>query len=244
MVSRRFRPLVRGFKVCWLAGWAGAVTLVLFIPITAAAVFSRSGNLAFTLSILWARFVLFISGVKASATGMDHVDRSRSHIIIANHQSLYDIPAIVTTLGIQFRWVIKKELLKIPLFGYALYASKNIFIDRSNRAQTIATLRKGIARLPRGASLIFFAEGTRSVDGRLQKFKKGGFVTAIDSGFPILPVTVNGSRAVLPKKSLAFSPGKIQVVIGEPIDSSAYTHDRVDALIERTRGVILANKTD
>jgi 1-acyl-sn-glycerol-3-phosphate acyltransferase len=147
----------------------------------------------------------------------------------------------VTTLGIQFRWIIKKELKKAPLFGYALYASRNIFIDRSNTKDAIKSINEGISRLPEGASVMFFAEGTRSFDGSIQEFKKGGFIIAVEKGLPILPVCVSGSHKVLPKKSLVFTPGTIEVVIGDPIDTSLYKHENIHELIEKTRNTIISN---
>lgn len=159
----------------------------------------------------------------------------------SNHQSLYDILALVTTLGIQYRWFVKNEILKIPLFGYALYASRNIFIDRSNTVSAIESINRGIDRLPRGVSIMVFAEGTRSPDGRISEFKKGGFVTAVRLKIPILPVSVNRSRRILPKGILVVKPGKIQVVIGDPIDTSGYDADKVQELIDKTRQMVMAN---
>ena len=124
---------------------------------------------------------------------------SQSYVIIAKHQSLLDIPALVTTLDIQFRWIIKKSLLWIPLFGYALYASKNIFIDRSNRETAIKNMNQGLKRLSPGVSIMVFPEGTRSKDGNLNKFKKGAFVMAIENSLSLLPVTVNVGRKLVPK---------------------------------------------
>lgn len=228
-------------RVLWLALWAAIATLVLAVPIIAAGLLSRTGNLAFSMSKIWAYTMLAVSFVRTEIKNRSRIDPKTSYILISNHQSLYDILALVTTLGIQYRWFIKKEVLKIPLFGYGLYASRNIFIDRSNTARAIESINKGIERLPKGVSLMVFAEGTRSPDGRIHEFKKGGFVTAVRRKIPILPVTVNGSRRILPKGSLAFKPGKIQVVIGNPIDTGGYTTESVDELIDRTRQAIIAN---
>ena len=185
--------------------------------------------------------MLAVSFVRTEIKNREKIQSGTSYIIISNHQSLYDILALVTTLGIQYRWFIKKEVLKIPLFGYGLYASRNIFIDRSRREKAIESINKGFDRLPKGVSVMVFAEGTRSADGQIHEFKKGGFIPAVERGIPILPVTINGSRRVLSKRSLAMKPGKIQVVIGDPIDASAYTHDNVEELIDRTRQAIITN---
>ncbi len=227
--------------IAWLGLWAAIATIILGIPVMAAGLLSRTGNLAFSISKLWAYTMLAVSFVRPEIKNKDKIKPGTSYIIISNHQSLYDIIALVTTLGIQYRWFIKKEVLKVPIFGYALYASRNIFIDRSHRDKAIESINKGFDRLPKGVSVMVFAEGTRSPDGQIHEFKKGGFIPAVERKMPILPVTVNGSRRVLPKGSLAMRPGKIQVVIGDPIDTSAYAHDNVQKLIDRTRQVIIAN---
>ncbi len=228
-------------KTIWLAGWIALATLLVFPPIIAASLFSRSGNSMFALARLWARIICCFTGVKIRTRGLDRIDRCREYMIIANHQSHFDGPALAIGLtGMQFRWIAKRELLKIPLFGHCLYASRNIFIDRSNRELAIASIRKGVERLPSGVSVMCFAEGTRSPDGRLGRFKKGGFAAAMQNGMPVLPVTINGSRRILPKGSVAFRPGTIEVNVGQPIETNAYFPDQLDALINRTRRMISA----
>jgi len=235
------KSLFRAIRVAWLGLWAAMATIILGIPVMVAGLLSRTGNLAFSISKLWAYTMLAVSFVHTEIKNKAKILKGTSYIIISNHQSLYDIIALVTALGIQYRWFIKKEVLKIPIFGYALYASRNIFIDRSNTARAIESINKGIDRLPRGVSIMVFAEGTRSPDGQIHEFKKGGFVTAVRRKILILPVTVNGSRRVLPKGSLVVKPGKIQVVIGDPIDTSGYTTDTVQELIDKTRQAVIAN---
>jgi 1-acyl-sn-glycerol-3-phosphate acyltransferase len=235
------KSLFKAICVAWLGLWAAIATIFLGIPVMVAGMLSRTGNLAFSISKLWAYTMLAVSFVSTEIKNKEKIQPGTSYIIISNHQSLYDIIALVTTLGIQYRWFIKKEVLKIPIFGYALYASRNIFIDRANTASAIESINKGIDRLPKGVSVMVFAEGTRSSDGKIAEFKKGGFVTAIRRKIPILPVTVNGSRRVLPKGSLAMKPGKIQIVIGDPIDTSGYTTETTQELIDKTRQVVIEN---
>jgi 1-acyl-sn-glycerol-3-phosphate acyltransferase len=235
------KSLFNAICVAWLALWAAIATIILGIPVMLAGLLSRTGNLAFSISKLWAYTMLAVSFVRTQIKSKAKIRKGTSYIIISNHQSLYDIIALVTALGIQYRWFIKKEVLKIPIFGYALYASRNIFIDRANTASAIESINKGIDRLPEGVSIMVFAEGTRSSDGQIHEFKKGGFVTAVRRKIPILPVTVNGSRRVLPKGSLVVKPGKIQVVIGDPIDTRGYTADTAQELIDKTRQVVMAN---
>lgn len=228
-------------KILWLDFWLGLATLTLFAPVTVSPFLDSTGNLAFSLSKVWAWIMLKVTGVRPGIRGREKIRKGQSYIIIANHQSHFDPLALVTTLRIQFRWIAKKELLKVPLFGHALYASRNIFIDRSDKKKSITSIHEGMNRLPAGVSILFFAEGTRSPDGKIQEFKKGGFVTAIEKGLPILPVTINGSRKVLPKGSTVFYPGPIEVVVGDPIEGGNYTADTVGELVKKTRDTIISN---
>ena len=228
-------------KIVWISLWAAIATGIVFLPVTIAALLSRTGNLAFTLSKVWAHIMLKATGVHPVIRGREKIRPGQAYIIISNHQSEYDILAIVTTLGIQYRWIIKKELRRAPMFGYALYASRNIFIDRGDPEQAMQSIRKGLDRLPDGVSVMFFAEGTRSADGSIAPFKKGGFLMAVEKGLPVLPVTVNGSRRVLPKKSLVFNPGTIEVVVADPIETSGYKRENLQGLVDRTRDVIISN---
>jgi 1-acyl-sn-glycerol-3-phosphate acyltransferase len=237
----RFPRPVDALKIAWISLWAVVMSLVLFIPVTAAALLSTTGNLAFTLSKIWAHAMLKVTGVKVVIRGREKIVPGTPYVIISNHQSEYDIFAVVTSLRIQFRWIIKMELRHVPLFGYALYASRNIFIDRRDHEQAVKSIRLGTGRLPPGCSVIFFAEGTRSPDGTIREFKKGGFSLALERGFEILPVTVNGSRRIMPKGSLVFTPGVIEVVVGDPIDVLSYTRENIQDLMDRTRGVVVSN---
>ena len=235
------KSLYKAICVAWLGLWVTIVTITMGIPVMVAGMLSRTGNLAFSISKLWAYTMLAVSFVRTEIKNKDKILKETSYIIISNHQSHYDIITLVTTLGIQFRWIIKKEILKLPIFGYALYASRNIFIDRSNTTSAIESINKGFDRLPKGVSVMVFAEGTRSPDGQIHEFKKGGFITAVQRNIPILPVTVNGSRRVMRKGSFSLKPGKIQIVIGAPIDTSGYTNDTIPELIDKTRQTIMAN---
>jgi 1-acyl-sn-glycerol-3-phosphate acyltransferase len=228
-------------KIFWVYFWAVILTLILFFPVIIVAFLSSTGNLPFTMSKIWARVMLLVTGVRVIIQGKEKIQKGQAYVIISNHQSLYDILALVMSLGVQYRWTIKKELLKVPLFGHALYASRNIFIDRSNPEKARESIRKGLDRLPPGVSVMFFAEGTRSPDGRLKEFKKGGFNVALEKHYPILPVTVNGSRHVLSKGSIVFTPGRIRVVVADPIDTRGYNHDTLTELMAKTRAAIQSN---
>lgn len=233
--------MINILKIIWLSLWLIIATILLFLPMTIASFSSSTGNLPFTISKAWAWTVLFVTGVRPKIRGKENIIKTQSYIIISNHQSHFDILALVTKLGLQFRWIIKKELRSIPLFGYALYVSRNVFIDRSDHKKAVESIHEGVKRLPAGVSLMFFAEGTRSPDGEIHSFKKGGFVTAIETGLPILPITVNGSRKILPKRSIVFTPGSIELVVDKPIDPSRFKPEEIDSLMQHTRNTIISN---
>jgi 1-acyl-sn-glycerol-3-phosphate acyltransferase len=199
-------------------------------------------NLSFNICKIWGWIAIKIAFSKVKSYGLENIKKNQSYIIIVNHQSLYDIPALMLGLKMQFRWVIKEELRKIPLFGYALFASGHVFINRSNLRSSIKGMIKYMSSLQKGVSVAVFAEGTRSPSGELGEFKKGGFLMAINKGIPILPVTINGSNKVIPyKNSMCFSPGTIEVIAGPAIETKNYSSKNIDELMDKTRKAVLAN---
>lgn len=207
-------------KAVWILFWASLLTLILFLPIVIAALFGRSGNAAFHGTQVFAWCILRLAGIRLRVSGREHIDPDRRYVILSNHASFFDPPALVLALGLQYRWVIKKEVRKVPLFGLALETSRNLFIDRSKGSDALQSIKRGVAQLPDATSILIFPEGTRSWDGRLLPFKKGGFVIARDGQLPILPVTIRGSHDRLPKGTAAFSPGLIEIVIHPPVETA------------------------
>ena len=231
--------MTKKLKAAWVVFWWAAASIVFFLPISIAGLVGPSGRLAFRLCQGWTWWATFVCGVRLEIARNPSLDRSRSYVIMSNHQSLYDIPALMLGLGLQFRWVIKKSFVYVPLFGWALWLARHVFIDRSNPKRSLRSMDAAARRLPRGVSIAVFPEGTRSDDGVIREFKSGGFLLAVRNGLPILPVTVNGSWRVLPdKRSMAFHPGPIQLIVGEPIETEGLDRKQMDALAERTRAAI------
>jgi 1-acyl-sn-glycerol-3-phosphate acyltransferase len=131
--------------------------------------------------------------------------------------------------------VAKRSLLFVPIFGWALWLAGFFFIDRSNRERAVRTLDRAAARLRQGTSIVVFAEGTRSTDGTLLPFKRGGFVLAIQAGVPVVPVSVRGGRSVLAKGALNPKPGLMQVTFGAPIETRGMTYEMRETLMARVR---------
>jgi 1-acyl-sn-glycerol-3-phosphate acyltransferase len=197
-----------------------------------------SGNAVLPLARLWARIILCLCRVRLVIEGGSRISTSGPYLFLSNHQSQFDILAVVLAIPLQFRILAKKELFYIPIFGWVLKLSGFVGIDRSNRDKAIRSLELAAQRLRGGTSLLIYAEGTRSPDGNLLPFKKGGFVLAIQAGVPIIPITIRGSREILPKGSLRIRPGNIHVRVGEPIDPALYTLEEKDRLMQEVRIVM------
>ena len=165
----------------------------------------------------------------------------QNYVYMANHSSLIDIPALFACLPYQFRIMAKKELFYVPFMGWHLWTAGNFPIDRSDPRKTAKSLRGVIDGVRGGKSLAVFPEGTRTPDGRLQEFKQGAFKIAVRAGVPIVPVSIRGTFKLLPKTTLAPRPGRVDVVIGKPIDTREYSEKNLSKLIARTRAAIQAN---
>lgn len=203
-----------------------------------------SQRVGFHCGTFWARLLCLLNFTRVKVEGRHHIDPKQSYIIMCNHQSHFDILTIYGYWKRQFRWVMKQELRKVWGIGWGCAAIGHIFIDRSNREKAIASLEVAKARIKDGISVMFFPEGTRSRDGRLQKFKKGGFMMALDMDLPILPITISGSRHVLPGKTFKLLPGKITITIHPPIDVTQYGEERRDELMADTRKAIASGLTE
>jgi 1-acyl-sn-glycerol-3-phosphate acyltransferase len=233
--------VVRLLKIGWLCFWVGAATFLVFFPVVLTARIDPSQRKTQFFVRIWYRIILTAAGVRTRSTGTEKIRKDRSYAIISNHQSHFDILALVAELPVIVRFVAKKELRKIPLFGYAVELTRCIFVDRSNTAEAVKELRAGIRNLPPTISMLFFAEGTRSLEGRIGPFKKGGFRTAQTAGWPILPVVVRGGAAVLPKGELAFRPGTIEVEVLDPVPSEEVARRPMEDLMEDVRNRIVAH---
>lgn len=229
-------PLIRPFYLISVI----LNTFVLALLIIMISPFDRNGNLVHYIGRFWSLLNVYLSGTRLSIRGRKKIEKGRAHIIMSNHQSLFDVWALIAKLPLQLRWIIKSEIKKMPVFGYALERMGHIYIDKRKGKNTVLGLEVAGQKIREGTSVIIFPEGTRSKDGHLQKFHRGGAILAIRSGIPILPVTVNGGRFVLPKGTLALMPGKIEVVVGDLIDPGAFDGNR-DELMAVVRSAIEKN---
>lgn len=184
----------------------------------------------------WSRTMLRAAGVRVELEGLENLDPPRPAVLVSNHQSWYDVFALAGHLPVDYRFVGKAELARIPVFGPAWLACGNIAIDRSNRAGAIRSLSVAGQRLVEDrAVVVMFPEGTRSTDGCLLPFKKGAFMLALQLGVPIIPVAVAGTRAIMPKGAWSVRPGTVRVRFGEPIEVDGFDQSQRDLLIELVR---------
>lgn len=180
------------------------------------------GNWTFGTARIWARCLLTASAVRAEARYDPALEPGRSYVFLCNHQSLFDIPLLLTTCPEQVRMMAKRSLFRIPFFGWGLWAGGFIPIDRGDRSTARQSFASAIDRLRAGTSILLFPEGTRSLVDTLLPFERGGILLAIKTGLPIVPVGVRGTRAVQPKGSVVIRPGTVEVRYGAPISCSDY----------------------
>src|SRR5919112_3213449 len=194
-------------------------TIVLGSASLLSTVFDRRGNFGHKCARAWSWLILKTTGVTVAIDGLDRLDASRSYVFAANHQSIYDIPILFASLPYQLRIISKDSIGRIPFMGWHLSRTGHVLVDR---ARPGAGVVKKMARLVRaGHSLIVFPEGTRSTDGSVGRFKGGSFVIALQAGLPVVPITVVGSRHVMFRGQLMVRPGRVRVVVHEPIETTS-----------------------
>jgi 1-acyl-sn-glycerol-3-phosphate acyltransferase len=192
----------------------------------------------------WARVLGFITPMRVVVNGRERLDRKKSYVVVSNHRSHYDVLVLYGWLGLDIKWVMKQELRKVPALGAACATLGHVFIDRRNHKAALASMEAAKERLNNGASIIFFPEGTRTTDGTMRSFKKGAFRMALDLGWPILPLTVVGTRKILPSGTFDLLPGRAQLHIHDPIQVDQYDEASLNDLVEETRCVIASKLPD
>lgn len=187
----------------------------------------------------WSRSLLALAGVRLEVEGLEHLSRDEPQVIVSNHQSLLDIPALLAGLPVSLRFVAKMELSRIPLFAQAMRRCGHVFIDRTRRTQAVEALREAGRRIQEeGLTLGLFPEGTRSPSGDLGRFRRGSFVLAIETQTTLVPVAVHGGPEVLPAEGRRVVPGTLRVRCGEPVELEGMGRDDRDRLLRRTREAI------
>ena len=192
----------------------------------------------------WAYSTLWICGVKVRVRGLEKVDLRQNYVYVSNHASMFDIPAILAAIPDQIRIVYKKELHWVPIFGWGLKYGSYIGIDRSRGADAMKSLEGAVEKIKNGASVLLYAEGTRTLDGKLQTFKRGAFNLAVRAGVPVVPLTVNGSFKLLPKRSIVVQPGEVELVLESPIEVKGTGKDEEMRLMDNVRAAMQKHYVD
>lgn len=228
-------------RTLWVALNLLAATLVYGTLATVSPLFRVRGERYFHIAQQWARWIMWASGCPLHTEGLEHVARDRPQVIASNHASWFDVVAIAAVLPKRFRFVAKKELARVPLFGSAWKAAGHIAIDRRNTQAAVAALREA-GRLMRedNSVVVIFPEGTRSATGELLPFKKGGFMLALVTGVEVVPTAVVGSREALPKGRWRVRRAGITVRFAPPVQSAGYDETNRDELIARVRSEVAA----
>ena len=214
------------------------VTVFLSSLTILASFINKNSTLSYNITKTWAKFVLTVSRIKVTIKGLYNIRPDRSYIYMSNHQSNFDIPVALAYFPFKFRWVAKAELFKIPIFGNAMRRVGHINIDRSNRRAAFKSLKKAAKNIQEGVSVLIYPEGTRSKDGNIRPFKKGGFVLAVESGAPIVPVIIHGTWPIMSKDKIIIKPGNVTIEIKEPIETKNYNRKNKDDLLEKVRNII------
>lgn len=202
--------------------------------------FDRTGELQHGCARIWCRMVAWTIGARIRVHGVEKVEAGRPYVYMANHSSLIDTPALFAYLPHQFKIMAKRGLFYVPFMGWHLWTSGNFPVDRGDPRKTAKSLRQVIDGVRAGKSLAVFPEGTRTPDGALQEFKPGAFKIAMRAGVPIVPVAIRGTFALLPKTTLAPRPGRVDVFICDPIETTGREDKQLAGLISDTRAAIAA----
>ncbi len=194
---------------------------------------SKTRVIPHKIARLWGQSILLASGIKVAVNGLSNIHPGKSYIYMPNHKSNFDIPVLMDALPGQFRWLAKVELFKIPLFGYAMKRAGCISINRSDRESAVASLNQAARIIKQGVSVLIFPEGTRSSNNSILPFKKGGFVLAIETQVPIVPVVIHGTGAIMPKKQIRIQPQEVVVELAAPIQTAKYSKKTMSDLMEK-----------
>jgi 1-acyl-sn-glycerol-3-phosphate acyltransferase len=222
--------------------WIFSSTIILALVAIATTLLTRSGRPIDRIGRLWSRWILRVCGIEVEIEGLDRLRPGQSYILICNHLSNFDIWCTLGRMPFTVRFVAKKELLRLPVFGQALALSPHIVIDRQNPESAIHKINAAAARAPEGIGILFYAEGTRSRDGKVQAFKRGGVSLALRAGIPIVPMSVSGTRKFLPRGCAVIRPvGRVRIVLAEPIPTAGMPFDARDELNQRVRQIVIGN---
>jgi 1-acyl-sn-glycerol-3-phosphate acyltransferase len=230
------KPLHWWRTVFYLIPAVSLYTIVLGTLSLLSTLVDRTGDLGHRCARAWSWLILKTSGVEVAVEGLERLDQSRSYVFAANHQSIYDIPIVFASLPFQLRILSKDSIGRVPFLGWHLRWTGHVLVDR---AKPGAGVVKKMARLvAQGHSLIVFPEGTRSTDGSVARFKGGSFMIALHAGLPVVPITLIGSRHVMFKGDVTVRPGRVTLIVHDPIDTSGVSREAAREFATNVRDIV------
>jgi 1-acyl-sn-glycerol-3-phosphate acyltransferases len=201
----------------------------------------RSGRTYHKVALFWSKVCLLTAGVKIEVDGSELIPRDQPVIFMSNHQGNFDIPALFQAIPIRFNWLAKEELFKIPLFGRSMQSAGYIPINRGDGRDSLKSLDRAAELVRGGTSIAIFPEGTRSNDGRLLPFKRGGFILASKAAVPIIPVSISGSMKINPPNNIfCILPGVIRIKFSPPIQTTLNGANKQISIMDQVRMAITA----
>ena len=227
-----FYPI--GLMLTFLAGWLTVLASIIWNPRIASRYVAAN----------WGKIMAWLTPMFVTVEGSENLDKSRTYVVVSNHQSQYDIFLVYGWLDLDLKWVMKAEIRKIPGVGLGCEKAGHIFVERGNPEQTRKSVSDALSRVGDGVGVLFFAEGSRSIDGKLRPFKKGAFRLAASRGLPVLPVTIVGTRNIQRAKSMKITPGKARLVIHPAIEVNGDDPQDIRELMTQTRDAIASVMPD
>ncbi len=223
--------------------WAALAmyTIILGVPAIFLSFFFPGSDIVPWFGKLWTWLIIKTAGAKVSIEGMDRIDKKKTYIYICNHQSHFDVYVLVNLLPARTRILAKKSLFYIPIFGWSIFLAGYISVKRDDQPGILKSFANVAEKIKRGRSVLFFAEGKRSLDGKLQPFKKGAFLIALKAGVPIIPISISGSEKIMPPKTFRINPGQVKVVIGNAIPVQNYRIRHISDLMNDAYQIISNN---
>ncbi len=195
-------------------------TIIMSLCAIVSSLFDGSGRAAHHCARVWGRSGLLLGRVKVKVTGLDNIPAGQPLIFMGNHQGNFDILALLAVVPVQFAWIAKEELFRIPVFGHSMRRAGYIPLDRSDGRRALKSMANAAEKIRGGSSVVIFPEGTRTKDGALLPFKKGGFILATMAGVPIVPFTINGSLKINPCTRITLYPGTLTISFSAPIPTT------------------------
>lgn len=221
--------------------FASLFFIICSIISTFISIFRPFGKIMAGVEKYWGKILVLSTGAKVTVRGLEHLKPGKPYIFVANHQSLFDIPLMMGYIPRQIRMIHKKELLWTPFLGWTLMAMRFIAIDRGNRDKAIVSLQRAADKIRKGINIVIYAEGTRSLDGKLQPFKKGAFLLAINAQVDIVPVTISGTINIKHKYGNPLKIGfrrPVVLILSEPVSTEGYTAAHRDELKSHIESII------